>query len=133
MPAVAEPERDLLSEVDRRLARHAVEDVSPGDGLLLAIETLVEVGVQQSRRSADSRLSAADLARFDEALLTPLIRRGQAQGIWPSGLSAASLALSLRSLIAGLLPVARLSQQGASIVARNVHTLFCEAAANAAC
>jgi hypothetical protein len=119
-------------EVDHRLARHVIEDVPPSDALLLAIEALLEVAEQHGDLlSSELPLSALDLARFDDDLLGPLIRRGQADGTWASGPSAASLALSLRSLIAGLLPVARSHQQDAWATACMIRILFTEAAANA--
>jgi hypothetical protein len=123
---------DLPNEVDHRLARHAIEDIPPSDALLLAIEALLEVAqLHADLHSSVLPLSALDLATFDDHLLEPLIRRGQAEGAWASAPSAASLALSLRSLIAGLLPIARSHQQEPWATARTIQTLFTEAAANA--
>jgi len=77
-------------------------------------------------------VSAQDLAPFDDQLLEPLIRRGQDGGFWSSAASAASLALSLRSLISGLVPIALHYRQDRWALAHMIRTLFVEAARNAA-
>jgi hypothetical protein len=117
----------MMVDVDHLLARHAVEDASPDDALLLTIEALL--GVAQQPVQA---VSAQDLAPFDDQLLEPLIRRGQDGGFWSSAASAASLALSLRSLISGLVPIALHYRQDRWALARMIRTLFVEAAGNAA-
>jgi hypothetical protein len=121
----------MMVEVDHLLARHAVEDVSPDDALLLTIEALLGVA-QQPVHDPRKAVSAQDLAPFDDQLLEPLIRRGQDGGFWSSTASAASLALSLRSLISGLVPIARHYRQDRWALARTIRTLFVEAAGNAA-
>jgi hypothetical protein len=126
--AAADTTGSLVLAVDHRLARHAVEDVSPDDALLLAIEAVLET---VNAVHSDALLTAGELAPFDEALLEPLIRRGQSQGVWSGVPSAAQLALSLRSLIAGLLPIGTRDRQEPSALARRIRTLFVEAAANA--
>lgn len=128
LSAVAGVAAELLTEVNHGLARHAVEDVSPDDALLLAIECLVEAA---NVIHFDRPLTAFELSPFDEELLEPLIRRGQAQGAWSGVPTAAQLALSLRSLIAGLLPLSARDRQEPRSLARRIQTLFLEAAANA--
>jgi hypothetical protein len=127
--AAADSTGALVIDVDHRLARHAVEDVSPDDALLLAIEAVLEAA---NDMHSDTPLTAFELALFDEDLLEPLIRRGQSQGFWSGVPSAAQLALSLSSLIAGLLPVSGRDRQEPWALARRIRTLFVEAAANAA-
>jgi hypothetical protein len=122
----------MMVEVDHLLARHAVEDVSPDDALLLTIEALLGVAQQPFHDPPEKAVSAQDLAPFDEQLLEPLIRRGQEGGFWSSTASAASLALSLRSLISGLVPIGRHYRQDRWALARTIRTLFVEAAGNAA-
>jgi hypothetical protein len=122
----------MMVEVDHLLARHAVEDVSPDDALLLTIEALLGVAQQPAHDPPRKAVSAQDLALFDDPLLKPLIRRGQEGGLWSSAASAASLALSLRSLIIGLVPIAPHYRQDRWALARMIRTLFVEAAGNAA-
>jgi hypothetical protein len=119
---------ELLIDVDRRLARHAVEDVSPDDALLLAIEAVLEAANEMHSTSPPT---ASELAVFDEGLLEPLIRRGQTEGSWSKAASPAALALSLRSLIAGLLLASLRRRQEPWDLARRIRTLFLEAAGNA--
>jgi hypothetical protein len=119
----------MVTDVHHLLARHAVEHVPPDDALLLAIEALLEVA---EHRLAELPVSAVDLAPFDEELLEPVIRRGQAQGIWSSAASSRALALSLRSLIVGLFSISRYHRQEPWVAARSIRVLFSEAAANAA-
>jgi hypothetical protein len=125
---VAHPSAGLLIEVDHRLARHAVEDLPPDDALLLAIETVLEAAIEMR---SERPVTAIELAQLDEEFLEPLIRRGQSQGLWSAVAPAAQLALSLRSLIAGLLPVSTHCRQEPWTLARRIHVLFGEAAANA--
>jgi hypothetical protein len=119
---------ELLIEVNHGLARHAVEDASPDDALLLAIECVIEAA---NVIHADRPLTAVELSPFDKEVLEPLIRRGQSQGVWSGVPTAAQLALSLRSLIAGLLPLSGRYRQEPRSLARGIHTLFLEASANA--
>jgi hypothetical protein len=116
-----------IVEVDRLLAQHALESLSPDDALLLTIETLIEV----ADNSPDGILNAADLASLDETLLEPLIRRGQSSGAWSSAASPSALTVSLRHLISGMLFVP--FRQGAEVrqTARSIRALFTEAAENA--
>ncbi len=127
--AAADSTGALVIDVDHRLARHAVEDVSPDDALLLAIEAVLEAA---NDTHSDAPLTAVELEPFDHDLLEPLIRRGQSQGFWSAVPSAAQLALSLRSLIAGLLSIGGRDRPESWALARRIRTLFLEAAANAA-
>jgi hypothetical protein len=128
LSGAADPAAELLAEVQHGLARHAVEDVAPDDALLVAIECVIEAA---NVRDLDRPVTAAELAPFDCEILEPLIRRGQAQGAWSGVATASQLALSLRSLIAGLLPLGARDHQGTRPLARRIQTLFLEAAANA--
>jgi hypothetical protein len=127
-PGAADLAAELLIEVNHGLARHAVEDVPPDDALLLAIECVIEAA---NLTYPNRPLTALELSPFDQDLFEPLIRRGQSQGVWPPVPMPGQLALSLRSLIAGLLPLSGRYRQEPRSLARNIHTLFLEAAANA--
>lgn len=122
----------LIVEVDRGLARHALADVPAGDALLLAIEVILEVVERHpSLLERDDPLSASDLHAFDDDLLIPVIRRGQAERAWSSSASETALAVSLRSLIMGLLFAAHSRHEESWATARAIRDLFFAAAANA--
>jgi hypothetical protein len=127
-PGAADLAAELLIEVNHGLARHAVEDASPDDALLLAIECVIEAAIATY---SSSPLTVLELSPFDKELFEPLIRRGQSQGVWSRVPTTGQLALSLRSLIVGLLPLSGRYRQEPRSLAHNIHTLFLEAAANA--
>jgi hypothetical protein len=127
-PGAADLAAELLIEVSHGLARHAVEDVSPDEALLLAIECVIEAA---NLTHSNKPLTALELSPFDKELFEPLIRRGQSKRGWSQVPTTGQLALSLRSLIAGLLPLSGRYRQEPRSLAHKIHTLFLEAAANA--
>jgi hypothetical protein len=123
---------DLLVEVDHELAVLEADSLPARDGLLVTIEVLLR-GAERHPDLVDAPFPQPDGPgdAIDTAVLTPAIVRGQQQGLLPNDVPTRQLTLSLRWLIAGILPIALFRRDAAEKTARTIRSLFSEAAADA--